>query len=152
MDEERKSRRADETEEDGRDEAERKGGRNRERRGVRTEKLGRKVRAQDDGALARATDMRPSTSIEEGEGERDGNPADSMAVHFPSPGATYFAKLRSFVRSFPSTRRVLVLFSTTCIRREQRFFQRNRCSNPSFEKQNRHALIELHRWIGLNVR
>lgn len=87
-----------------------------------------------------------------GEGERDGNPADSMAVHFPSPGATYFAKLRSFVRSFPSTRRVLVLFSTTCIRREQRFFQRNRCSNPSFEKENRHALIELHRWIGLNVR
>lgn len=102
MDEERKSRRADETEEDGRDEAERKGGRNRERRGVRTEKLGRKVRAQDDGALARATDMRPSTSIEGGEGERDGNPADSMAVHFPSPGATYFAKLRSFVRSFVS--------------------------------------------------
>lgn len=68
---------------------------------VRTEKLGRKVRAQDDGALARATDMRPSTSIE---GERDGNPADSMAVHFPSPspGATYFAKLRLFVRSFVS--------------------------------------------------
>lgn len=25
-----------------------------------------------------------------------------MAVHFPSPGATYFAKLRSFVRSFVS--------------------------------------------------
>ena len=105
---------------------------------VRTEKLGRKVRAQDDGALARATDMRPSTSIE---GERDGNPADSMAVHFPSPspGATYFAKLRlfvrSFVRSFPSTRRVLVLFSTTCIRREQRFLRKNRCSNRCFLRE-----------------
>lgn len=153
MDEERKSRRADETEEDGRDEAERKGGRNRERRGVRTEKLGRKVRAQDDGALARATDMRPSTSIEGGRERGMGIQRIQWPYTSPPPAQpTLPSFVRSFVRSFPSTRRVLVLFSTTCIRREQRFFQRNRCSNPSFEKKNRHALIELHRWIGLNVR
>lgn len=98
MDEERKSRRADETEEDGRDEAERKGGRNRERRGVRTEKLGRKVRAQDDGALARATDMRPSTSIEEGGRER-GMGIQRIQWPYTSPPPAQ-PTLPSFVRSF----------------------------------------------------
>lgn len=100
MYEERKSRRADETEEDGRDEAERKGGRNRERRGVRTEKLGRKVRAQDDGALARATDMRPSTSIEGG-GREGWESSGFNGRTLPLPRRNLLCQA-SFVRSFVS--------------------------------------------------
>lgn len=79
--------------------------------GVRTEKLGRKVRAQDDGALAGATDMRPSTSIE-------GCTAIESTGFSPLPGATYFTSY--FVRlprANPSSGR---LISTTCIRRECR--------------------------------
>lgn len=126
--------------------------------GVRTEKLGRKVRAQDDGALARATDMRPSTSIEGGGGRERGMGIQRIQWPYTSPPPhpaqpTLPSFVRSFVRSFPSTRRVLVLFSTTCIRKEQRSCER---IVVSFEGEKgrleEDKLAKLSRWMGLNVR
>lgn len=69
--------------------------------GVRTEKLGRKVRAQDDGALARATDMRPSTSIEGGGGRERGMGIQRIQWPYTSPPPhPAQPTLPSFVRSF----------------------------------------------------
>lgn len=83
--------------------------------GVRTEKLGRKVRAQDDGALAGATDMRPSTSIE-------GCTAIESAGFSPPPSRCNL--LCHLLRSFPSRRSSDHLISTTCIRGASRSEQR----------------------------
>lgn len=81
------------------------------------------MRAQDDGALAGATDTRPSTSIKRG--VRPLNPLD----FHPPPRRNLLCHL---LRSFPSRWSSGRLISTTCIRRGSRSEQRFKIvTNPS---------------------
>ena len=108
----------------------------RGRRGVRTEKLRRKVRAQDDGALAGATDMRPSTSIE-------GCTAIEFAGFPPPPSVQPTLPATSFV-SLARTRRVVVLFRRPVfdpsVPNEQRFrVVTNPSASPHRQRWSTHS-------------
>ena len=121
-------------EEDGRDEAERKGGRNGEGKNGETRTKG----ASPGWRCTSSGHWHETVHFYRGREGWESSGFNGRTLPLPLTRRNLLCQasfVRSFVRSFPSTRRVLVLFSTTCIRREQRFLRKNRCSNRCFLRE-----------------